>query len=73
MKEKFTKHNAEQDANSSFCKYYHSSWNLKKSFYRKLCLFSDWVINQLKEKDFIMKHSSSNKGFFTIIATKSIS
>lgn len=47
------------------------SWILKKSFYRKLRIPSDWLIRQLKEKKFLIKHESSDRGLFTIIATKS--
>jgi SAM-dependent methyltransferase len=48
-----------------------NDWNLKTSFYRKLRLPTDWVIDQLKEKGFLIKHSSSDKGLTTLIATKS--
>jgi len=48
-----------------------NDWSLKKSFYQKLRLPDDWVINQLKIKGFLIKHSSSDKGLSTIIATKS--
>jgi SAM-dependent methyltransferase len=44
-------------------------WSLKKSFYRKLRLPSDWVIDRLKEQGFRIRHSSSERGLVTIIAT----
>jgi len=47
-----------------------NEWSLKKSFYQKLRLPADWVIDQLKEKGFLIKHSSCDKGLSTIIATK---
>ena len=45
-------------------------WCLKKSFYRKLRLPANWVIDQLKEKGFLINHSSSDRGLSTIIAAK---
>lgn len=48
-----------------------NDWSLKKSFYHKLRLPVDWVISELTEKRFLIKHSSCDKGLSTIIATKS--
>ncbi len=47
-----------------------NTWSLKKSFFRKLRLSSDWVINQLEEIGFLIKLSSSDRGVSTIIALK---
>jgi SAM-dependent methyltransferase len=48
-----------------------NAWSFKKSYYRKLRLSADWVVNQLTENGFQTKHMSGDKGLTTIIATKS--
>lgn len=52
------------------CERINDKWNLRKSFYRKLRLSPDWVINQLEEVGFRIEFSGSSEGVSTIIATK---
>lgn len=49
-----------------------NTWVLKKSYYRKLRLPSDWVIRQLKTAHFQITHSDFAKGVSTIIANKTV-
>ncbi|ARN73766.1 class I SAM-dependent methyltransferase [Oceanicoccus sagamiensis] len=45
-------------------------WTLQKSFYRKLRLSSEWVIDQLSHYDFHSIDSETEHGLITIIAQK---
>ena len=47
-----------------------SEWQLKKSFYRKLRLNKEWVVNQLSMSGFSAIYSEIENGFITVIATK---
>ena len=48
------------------------NWNLKKSFYWKLRISSDFVMEELKSAGFSITHTNSDSGFMTIIAKKII-
>ena len=46
------------------------NWHLNKSYYRKLRLSKEWVIQQLSTVNFSQIESTVDKGFVTIIAVK---
>ncbi|MCP3942311.1 MAG: class I SAM-dependent methyltransferase [Desulfobacteraceae bacterium] len=51
-------------------KRYGGQWNLSKSFYRKLRLSKEWVIEQLSQSGFKEINSTVENGFTTIIGSR---